>query len=190
MQDSYQQHSHHQYSAHLGCEHILTKSIERWAHRIYTEDRISILSDETRKRRKMADLGSAAGSNSLRTLSVIIDTLHKHTENSAPPPSDIFFEEHPSSNKEKLVETLCQHQQWFRKHDVTYSVLMKSFYEAIFPNESMDFIMSYLCLHWLDTADPSIPLSTWKSLHTKIPTLKNCRTMNLSLSTKRQHRQC
>lgn len=43
---------------------------------------------------------------------------------------------------------------------------MKSFYEPLFDRESVDFLMSYICLHWLDITD--VPegesISHWKSL--------------------------
>eukprot|EP00980_Cylindrotheca_fusiformis_P007189 scaffold1514_cov118-Cylindrotheca_fusiformis.AAC.9 len=165
MQDSYQHHAEHQYSAHLGIDHMLTKSIERWANRINMEDNMSLENDGTRRRRrKMADLGSADGSSSVKTFSGIVQSLKEQVDN--PLQLEIIFEEHPSSNKETLVNTLHQHQDWFQKQDVAYSVLMKSFYEPLFAKNSMDFIMSHLCLHWLDTTDPMYaPPSSWKSLH-------------------------
>ena len=54
------------------------------------------------------------------------------------------YEEHPSSNKERLRHTLDMHDDWFN------DILMKSFYQPLFPKESIDFMMSYICLHWLD----------------------------------------
>jgi hypothetical protein len=98
------------------------------------------------------------GPNSLKTFSVIMESL-KQVENSSSPPLEIVLEEHPSSDSEKLIETLRRHENWFKIHNVTYSVLLKSFYEPLFGRESMDFIM---CLHWLD---PSFALPNWMSPH-------------------------
>lgn len=37
------------------------------------------------------------------------------------------------------------------RNGITRDVLMKSFYEPLFEPETIDFMMSYICLHWLDT---------------------------------------
>ena len=58
------------------------------------------------------------------------------------------------------------HHEWFDKNNATYDVLMKSFYEPLFERESVDFMMSYICLHWLDSSDVSEGGSSteWKTL--------------------------
>ena len=84
----------------------------------------------------------------------------------APTPLRVTFEEHPASDEAKLRANLDGHRGWFVARDVTWDVRMQSFYEPLFEPESVDFIMSYICLHWLDTTD--VPdggsISDWKTL--------------------------
>ncbi|CAJ1963271.1 unnamed protein product [Cylindrotheca closterium] len=172
MQASYQEYSEAQYSAHIGCQDMLLQSIQRWGQRIKMEDKLLINSHQDfARRRRMADLGSADGSNSIQTLSVVMESLTEYRD--VPfHPLDIVLEEHPESDENHLNETLSHHQQLFEKHNARYKTLMKSFYEPLFPPNSMDFIMSHLSLHWLDTADTQHDASHWKALHRKLGQLK------------------
>ena len=40
---------------------------------------------------------------------------------------------------------------------------MKSFYEPLFPPESVDLFLCYICLHWLDSSDVHTSVSEWKA---------------------------
>jgi len=171
MRDSYKEASGNQYSAHLGCQDMLvgcaTRLRERWNSTTTTTNRLTI-----------ADLGSADGSNSVRTVEVFLDELlwnegtirstsgeSRETEESNGSADDvdssnllhIIFEEHPSSNNAGLTETVSS---WLKtknnnegKKRITCDVVMKSFYEHLFEANSIDFCMSYICLYWLDSTD-------------------------------------
>jgi hypothetical protein len=155
MRDSYQQHSGHQYSAHKGCQDLLVSCMERLGRRMEFEDMYGM---ERPRRRVMADLGSADGSNSIRTLQIAVNALSNEN-----PPLHVVFEEHPSSDRHLLQNTLDEQEDWFRAKNVTTSILMKSFYEPLFEPNSVDFCMSYICLHWLDTNDVT-DIADWKTL--------------------------
>lgn len=114
---------------------------------------------------KMADLGSADGSNSIETLTIVLEYLKEYRD-SPSYPMEIVLEEHPDSDEKQLRETLDRHDlELFQKHNARYTIQMKSFYESLFAPNSMDFIMSHLCLHWLDTADVIYDAQKWKTVH-------------------------
>eukprot|EP00591_Stephanopyxis_turris_P000269 CAMPEP_0195523188 /NCGR_PEP_ID=MMETSP0794_2-20130614/22070_1 /TAXON_ID=515487 /ORGANISM="Stephanopyxis turris, Strain CCMP 815" /LENGTH=382 /DNA_ID=CAMNT_0040653109 /DNA_START=178 /DNA_END=1326 /DNA_ORIENTATION=- len=161
--DAYKDHSSNQYSGHMGCVDMLQDSIDRLAKRIEMEGKNS---QEFPRMRHIADLGSADGSNSMKTLQLAVSALRRSAA-AATAPLHITFEEHPDSDEEGLRKVLESNSNWFVKHNLTYSVLMKSFYEPLFEPESLDMIMCYICLHWLDTSDAQGPggISAWKSLH-------------------------
>ena len=166
MQESYQDVSCHQYSVHTGCEDLLMDCMERLAMRTQTEDKFT-MDDGKRRRRQLADLGSADGTNSIQTLQVAINRFHQQLEQYGETrqymPIHVTLEEQPSSNIQQLHDNLKQHHEWFQANNVTYSVLSKSFYEPLFEPQSMDFIMSYISLHWLDTSSVQ-QLRDWKRL--------------------------
>eukprot|EP00977_Amphora_coffeiformis_P014482 scaffold4060_cov190-Amphora_coffeaeformis.AAC.16 len=160
---AYQQHSMHQYDAHTGCQDFLEGALERLARRMVMEDMYSITK---RRRRHVVDLGAADGSNSMRTLQWAVQTLRQHTSpQDKTIPLHVTFEEHPASRRDILKQTLQQNDEWFASHDITYDILMKSFYEPLFPKESVDLFLCYICLHWLDTTATNstlVPVSEWK----------------------------
>ena len=164
--DSYAIFSKNQYDAHRLTRDLLEASMKRLAIRCKLEDEAEQRTN--RQRRLIADLGSADGSSSLATLDFAVASLQRNynTSDGSPLPLNITFEEHPASDKEKLKSTLEAKKEWFERNDIRWSVLMKSFYEPLFERESVDFLMSYICLHWLDTT--AVPegenISHWKSL--------------------------
>jgi len=148
--------------------------MERMAMRASLED-LGSGGGRRRRRRRISDLGSADGTNSLRTLREALGYLRRHSASRHLPssistpqfPAHVTFEEHPSSDESELRSVLSREEEWFRENDVTHSVLMKSFYEPLFEPESMDFVMSHICLHWLDAsdiADEEGGVSNWKRL--------------------------
>lgn len=158
--NSYAAHSKNQYAAHLLTRDLLSTSMERLATRCRLEDRDAISHGMSVRRRRIADLGSADGSSSMETLKFAMQSIGDNL------PLHITFEEHPASSKEKLEAALNASDDWFIKHDVTREVLMKSFYEPLFEPESIDFMMSYICTHWLDSTDVSEggSIAEWKTL--------------------------
>jgi hypothetical protein len=154
MRSSYQQFSSNQYSAHWKCQDMLEACMDRLSKRIQMED----LYQTTARTRQLADLGSADGSNTLETLQVALQLLPKDV------PLHITLEEHPGSSQDLLQQNLEQYLQTQGNSNLSFSILMKSFYESLFPAESMDFIMSYICLHWLDTSQVNKSIAEWKRL--------------------------
>ncbi len=173
MRGSYKETSGNQYSAHLGCQDMLLGCARR-----LKEGGTLPNGPSKSKVWKIADLGSADGSNSIQTIDVFLDALKSNNENKSKvsignvcPDLHIVFEEHPSSDEVKLTETVGN---WLKTKNtseygtnITYEVLMKSFYEPLFEADSIDFCMSYICLHWLDSRDKrsSDGIRGWKRLH-------------------------
>jgi hypothetical protein len=174
----YQEHSTHQFSAHDGCADMLTSCIERLAKRIDFQD-----SHNPGKRWQIADLGSADGTNTVRTLQSAIHHLRTCRGGEITPLS-VTFEEHPSSDKDALNQVLNGCNDWFVQNDITRSILMKSFYEPLFEPESLDMMLSYICLHWLDTTHAPDGVADWKFLHTDSAELCNFTFINETTAPK------
>lgn len=157
MNDSYQDHSIHQYDAHRMCQHLLEGTLERFQKKVLLSNNFaSTLYHQQRSRYHWVDLGSADGTNTMKTLRwAVWHAQQQHQQQQQFHPRDlplhITFEEHPASNEDVLTSTLAEHADWFRDNNIRYSVLMKSFYEPLFDPESVDLFMSYICLHWLNT---------------------------------------
>jgi hypothetical protein len=139
--------------------------MNRLSKRFKFEDNNAIIDGLPTRRKRIVDLGSADGSSSIETLHYAIKTLNDNGGSaSSPIPIHLTFEEHPSSNKEKLQHTLDMHDDWFKANNIRRDILMKSFYQPLFPKESVDFMMSYICLHWLDSTDVKKSILEWKSI--------------------------
>lgn len=167
--DKYATFSKNQYDAHMQTRDMLKASMERLAVRCKSEDDVMESEDKSQRRRLLlADLGSADGSSSLATLDFAVGALqseYKKISDGSSLPLSITFEEHPASDEKKLQSTLSENKTWFTNNDVTYDVLMKSFYSPLFERDSVDFLMSYICQHWLDTTElpDGESVSYWKS---------------------------
>lgn len=163
--DSYAVHSKNQYAAHLLTRDLLSASMERLAKRCHLEDAASIADGAPMRRRRMADLGSADGSSSVETLKFATRCLGEKSGGMVPP-LHVTFEEHPASSRDKLETCLNSHSEWFAEHDIERDVLMESFYQPLFDPGTIDFMQSYICLHWLDTTDVSKggSIVDWKTL--------------------------
>jgi hypothetical protein len=153
MNDSYRDHSIHQYDAHRMCQHLLEGSLDRFQDRIFLSKHVSSFYDQ-RSRYHWVDLGSADGTNTMKTLRWAVWYVQQQQRfHPRDKPLHVTFEDHPTSNEDTLRSTLTAHEDWFRDHNVEYSISMKSFYEPLFDPESVDLFMSYICLHWLNTND-------------------------------------
>jgi len=161
--DSYAMFSRNQYDAHRLTRDMLEGSMERLASRCKLEGDAE---PKQNQRRLLADLGSADGSSSLATLDFAVRCLRNCDTIDGYPLLNITFEEHPASDENKLKSTLESNKEWFERNGITWNVLMKSFYEPLFDRNSVDFLMSYICLHWLDTTDlpEGESISHWKTL--------------------------
>lgn len=167
--EAYKEFSSNQFAAHDGCADMLAASIDRLATRIHF--------DNTSRKVHIADLGSADGTNSMRTLKSAVHhlrTSRRRTTTSmggdSTPTLHVTFEDHPSSDGDALQQVLKGHGDWFTHNDVSYNILMKSFYEPLFEPESVDMMMSYICLHWLDTSEANGPdgVAAWKVTNTDV----------------------
>jgi hypothetical protein len=154
----YKEHSSHQFSAHDGCADMLTSCIERLAKRIDFQE------SHNPKRWHIADLGSADGTNTMGTLQSAVHELRTFRGGETTP-LHVTFEDHPSSDKDALEQVLNGCNDWFVQNDITRSILMKSFYKPLFEPESLDLMLSYICLHWMDTTDAPNGVADWKLLH-------------------------
>jgi len=160
--DAYARTSKNQYAAHGHSRHLLQSSMERLAQRCDFEDRTSCMDGAPRRRRHIVDLGSADGTSTMTTLQFAVTSLNQATDE-GPIPLHATFEDHPASDENKLRSTLDQHDGWFKRNDISRDILMRSFYEPLFQPESIDFLMSYICLHWLDSSS-SDDIAAWKRL--------------------------
>ncbi|KAL7533513.1 hypothetical protein ACHAXR_005275 [Thalassiosira sp. AJA248-18] len=163
--DSYSLHSKNQYSAHLLTRDLLSSSMDRLAKRCNLEDTATISDGMPLRRRRMVDLGSADGSSTMETLKFAMHCLKSGSKYGGMP-LHITFEEHPASSKHKLQTTMSIHDEWFTKNDVERDIIMQSFYQPLFEPATIDFMMSYICLHWLDTTDVSEggSIAEWKTM--------------------------
>jgi hypothetical protein len=170
----YKEHSSHQFSAHDACADMLTSCISRLAKRIDFQD-----SHNPGERRHIADLGSADGTNTMRTLQSAAHQLRTFRGGETTP-LRLTFEEHPSSDKDALEQVLNGCNDWFVQNDIKHSILMKSFFKPLFEPESLDLMLSYICLHWLDTGDGDAPngIADWKLLHRDSTELCNFTLIN------------
>lgn len=70
---------------------------------------------------------------------------------------NISFEDLPSSDANELILCLDEHKEsLFSKYNAYPSVLGRSFYEKLYPSNSIDLSLSYITVHWLSCAD-SLP---------------------------------
>ena len=128
--DSYAMFSRNQYDAHRLTRSLLTDSMERLAKRCKIENDAN---PKKNQRRLIADLGSADGSSSLATLDFAVRSIRSNYNSiNGPLQLNITFEEHPASDEKKLKSTLESNKEWFERNDITWNVLMKSFYEPLF----------------------------------------------------------
>lgn len=89
-------------------------------------------------------------------------------------PLRLTFEEHPSSDKDALEQVLNSCNDWFMQNDIKHSILMKSFYKPLFEPESLDLMLSYICLHW----HAPDGIADWKLLHRDSTELCNFTLIN------------
>ena len=182
--DGYARTSQNQYAAHTHTRHLLQASMERLAQRCNFEDQASCMDGAPRRRRHIVDLGSADGTSSMTTLQFAISTLNQAIQsisptNDGPIPLHITFEEHPASDEAKLRSTLDNHDEWFKQNNISRDVLMRSFYEPLFQPQSIDFLMSYICLHWLDSSSTE-EISAWKRLDIDNTDTENGQLLNFT----------
>lgn len=146
--EAYKAYSHSHYKTHTFSRDMLMAATNRVIDSL----------GKTSRPFRLVDLGPADGTNSMTTLKFLVESMHE----SKPTSMHITFEEHPDSDEQLLRDVLHSHQEWFQRHSIEYDVLMKSFYEPLVEKDSVDMFISYICLHWLDTANADGGISSWK----------------------------
>ena len=92
---------------------------------------------------RISDLGSAGGINAIRLLQYIEKLLNDHNESR---PVEYFFEDLPTSDFNELIGTIHKSNISDQFHPMCVG---KSFYEKLFPSNSIHLSLSYITLHWL-----------------------------------------
>jgi len=151
LSHEYQRSSHNQYSSHHASHDLLTQCIKRVASRRHAEQQ------------HWVDLGSADGTNSLTTMEYCLKIATESNSSNNSCKTHITFSDHPDSDQQLLEETIAQSPLWKTHPEASHSVHMQSFYEQIFPNQSVDLALSHICVHWLDRANVQ-DFTHWKQL--------------------------
>ena len=92
---------------------------------------------------RISDLGSAGGVNAIQLLRYIEGILHECNELR---PIEYYFEDLPTSDFNELMKTIHNSKlsdQFFPR------CIGKSFYEKLFPPNSIHLSLSYITLHWM-----------------------------------------
>ena len=92
---------------------------------------------------RISDLGSAGGVNAIRLLHYIEKLLHENNEYR---PVEYIFEDLPTSDFNELIRTIHNSNLSNQFHPMCVG---KSFYEKLFPPNSIHLSLSYITLHWL-----------------------------------------
>ena len=92
---------------------------------------------------RIADLGSAGGVNAIQLLRYIEQILKEYNENRL---IEYYFEDLPTCDFNELIKTI--HNS--KLSDQFYPrCIGKSFYEKLFPPNSIHLCLSYITLHWM-----------------------------------------
>ena len=90
---------------------------------------------------RMCDLGSAGGSNALKLLGWVLPLVGDRNV-------EYFFEDLPNADFSELASTI---HKAHLPPNISTSMIGKSFYERLFPPNSIHLSLSYITLHWLST---------------------------------------
>lgn len=107
----------------------------------------------------IADLGCSSGSNALSYIRKIADTITKTAENigeEASPEIEVCLNDLPTNDFNTLFEALPEFYSELKKgrsNSLSSSIFVAaypgSFYDKLFPENSLHFVYSFNCLHWL-----------------------------------------
>jgi len=102
----------------------------------------------------VADLGAAGGANSQSLVSFIIHTLR-----STGTMNDIcvYHEDLPQNDWNTLAATIDKAEEEEAGSGVYFRMIPKSFYERLFPSESVDLVTSMIALHWISSIPTPLP---------------------------------
>jgi hypothetical protein len=99
----------------------------------------------------VADLGAAGGLNSLALVSFVVNALRSSGDM-----NDIcvYHEDLPQSDFNTLAATIAKADVGDR---VYFRMIPKSFYERLFPSQTVDLVTSMITLHWVSSIPCSLP---------------------------------
>ena len=124
------------------CAHVLTMpALKDCIKRILQSHPLS--NSRSSEILRISDLGSAGGINAIRLLQYIEKLLHDQNEFR---PVEYFFEDLPTSDFNELIRTIHDSKLSEQFHPMCIG---KSFYEKLFPSNSIHLSLSYITLHWL-----------------------------------------
>lgn len=165
-------------SAMKAVEYNRTSKNQQQAHHFTYEPLKEIMKDMVECAEKRAkspylsinDLGCAGGASSM----ILFEFILKHLREDLKENRDILisFEDLPSSDGNELIRTIdANKESLFNKYNAYPNVVGRSFYERLYPSNSIDLSLSYITLHWLSSADSLPKLAdegsqrNWVSIH-------------------------
>ncbi|XP_042486381.1 probable caffeine synthase MTL2, partial [Macadamia integrifolia] len=106
---------------------------------------------------RVADLGCSSGPNTLLVISEIIEAIDEicHQLNCNTPEFQVFLNDLPSNDFNTIFKSLPVFYEQLKKEKgekfgpCSITGLPGSFYERLFPSNTIDFIHSSYSLHWL-----------------------------------------
>ena len=102
----------------------------------------------SKKRFTLADLGTSQGLNSMPMIDFVLQKYEEHCKD--PLEFMVYHEDQPSNDFISLFDTLHSDVSYLKKRSNAYSaVISKSFYDRLFPSNSVDHVVCYTSLQWL-----------------------------------------
>ncbi|KAK6162743.1 hypothetical protein DH2020_002584 [Rehmannia glutinosa] len=123
---------------------------------------------------KMADLGCSSGPNTLFLISHIMDTIQdlcKHNNNlNSLPQLEVLLNDLPNNdfnNLFKLLSEFCQNNGKEKLELFVYGV-PGSFYDRLFPSNSLHFAYTSCSLHWLSKIPEGVGKNNKENIHVAV----------------------
>ncbi|KAJ7978341.1 Carboxyl methyltransferase [Quillaja saponaria] len=122
----------------------------------------------------IADLGCCAGPNTLLFVSHVIDIIHGESQKlklSSPPSFQSFLNDLPGNDFNTLFKALPAFNENLKKVKGSqigpcfFAGVPGSFYERLFPNNSLHFVYSSYSIHWLSEVPKGLVTETGQALN-------------------------
>ncbi|KAI3469732.1 hypothetical protein Pfo_026395 [Paulownia fortunei] len=123
----------------------------------------------------IADLGCSSGSNALLYIRRIVGAVEKATQNiqQAAPEFHVCLNDLPTNDFSTIFQALPDLYEELKKGrnngapSIYIAAYPGNFYGRVFPDDSLHFMYSFSCLHWLSRVPPGIYDEQGKSLNKK-----------------------
>ena len=135
------------------CAHLITMDALKDCIARILESHPPLMDGDTTPLR-ISDLGSSGGVNAIRLLRYIEKLLHGNNEFR---PVEYVFEDLPESDFNELIKTIHSSNLSEQFYPMCIG---KSFYEKLFPPNSIHLSLSYITLHWLRNCPGKITIFT------------------------------